>query len=73
MTEPNNDSKTVKAGAKTYFFDLKQTKEDQPYLVITESRFMGEDEDRERSSIVVFSDHAQEFLEATQEMVEKLE
>ena len=71
MTEPN-ESKTVKAGSKTYFFDLKETKEGQPYLVITESRFMGEGKDRERSSVMVFSDHAQDFLEATQEMIEKL-
>jgi len=68
-----SDSKTVKAGGKTYFFDLKETKEGQPYLIITESRFMGEDKDRERASIVVFPDHAPDFLEATQEMVMKLE
>ena len=71
MEEPN-DSKTVKAGSKTYFFDLKETKEGQPFLVITESRFMGEDQDRERASIAVFPDHAQDFLEAAQEMIEKL-
>ena len=70
---PNqNDSQTVKAGSKTYFFDLKTTKEGQPYLVITESRFMGEDKDRERNSITVFPDHAQDFLAAAQEMVKKL-
>ena len=71
MTEPN-DSRTVKAGSKTYFFDLKDTKEGQPYLVITESRFKGEGQDRERACIAVFADHAQEFLEAAQEMIEKL-
>jgi hypothetical protein len=67
-----NVSKTVKAGAKTYFFDLKETKEGKPYLVITESRFVGEGKDHERASIVVFPDHAQNFLEATQEMIKKL-
>ena len=51
----------------------KETKEGQPYLVITESRFMGEGQDRERASIAVFPDHAQDFLEATQEMVRKLD
>ena len=70
---PNqNDSQTVKAGSKTYFFDLKQTKESQPYLVITESRFVGEGKDRERNSITVFPDHAQDFLAAAQEMMKKL-
>jgi hypothetical protein len=67
-----NDSKTIKAGSKTYFFDLKETKEGKPYLVITESQFQGEDQARERTSIAVFPDHAQDFLEATQEMVKKL-
>jgi hypothetical protein len=67
-----NESRTVKAGAKTYFFDLKETKEGQPYLTITESRFKGEGEERERSSILVFSDHAQDFLEAAREMIEKI-
>lgn len=65
------DSQIVKAGANTYFFDLKQTQEDKPYLMITQSRFKGEGQERERASIVVFPDHAQDFLAATQEMVEK--
>lgn len=67
-----NESRTVKAGSKTYFFDLKETKEGQSYLTITESRFMGGGKDRERASIVVFPDHAQDFLEAAQEMISKL-
>jgi hypothetical protein len=66
------ESRTVKAGSKTYFFDLKETKEGQPYLTITESRFKGEGQERERSSIVVFSDHAGDFLEAAREMIEKI-
>ena len=71
MADQNN-SKIVKAGGKTYFFDLKQTKEGKSYLIITESRFLGEDKERERVSIMVFPDHAQDFLAATQEMVMKL-
>ena len=43
-----SDSITVKAGAKTYFLDLKETKQGKQFLVITESRFKGEAEDRER-------------------------
>ncbi|GIK41436.1 MAG: hypothetical protein BroJett011_52690 [Chloroflexota bacterium] len=41
-------------------------------MTITESRFKGEGQDRERVNIAVFPDHAQEFLEATQAMVETL-
>jgi hypothetical protein len=71
MTD-QTESKTVKAGSKTYFFDLKETKEGQPYLTITESRFKGEGQEHQRSSIMVFSDHAQDFLEVAQEMIEKI-
>jgi hypothetical protein len=67
-----NDSQIVKAGSKTYFFDLKETKEGQTYLTITESRYKGESQERERVSIAVFPDYAQEFLAATQAMIEKL-
>ena len=40
--EEQMDSKKVKAGSSTYFFDVKKTKEDKPYLMITQSRFKGE-------------------------------
>ena len=70
----NSDaSKVVKAGGKTYFFDIKKTKEARPYLVITESRFQGEGKNRERVSFTVFPEHARDFLEATQEMIARLE
>ncbi len=67
-----DESQSVKAGGKTYFFDIKRSNDGRPYLVITESRFKGEGKDRERASIVVFPEHAQEFLETLQGMVAKL-
>ena len=73
MTNQQDESTSVKAGSKTYFFDLKETREGKRYLVITESRFQGEGKDHERVSIVVFPEHAQEFLVAIQQMVRKLE
>jgi len=65
-------SNTVKAGAKTYFFDLKKTKDKRPYLTITESNFKGEGEDRERKTLVIFPESAQKFAEAISQMVSKL-
>jgi hypothetical protein len=56
----------------TYFFDLKQAKDDKPYLAITASRFKGENEERDRVTILVFPDHAQDFLAAVEEMVGQL-
>ena len=66
------NSKTLRAGAKTYFFDLKETREGEPYLTITESRFKGEEEERERSTIIVFSEQAEEFAAAVVAMTQKL-
>lgn len=67
-----DESTTVKVGSQTYFFDIKKTKEGKPYLVITESRFKGEGQDRERSSIMVFPEDAKGFLAAAEEMLGKL-
>ena len=67
-----SDSKTVKAGSRTYFFDVKTTKDDKRYLVITESRFIGEGKDRQRSSIMVFPEDASEFADAVREMTGEL-
>jgi len=67
------ESRQVKGGGgKTYFLDIEKTKEGSPYLKITESRFKGEGKQRERSSIIVFSESAEAFLEAVTEMVAKL-
>jgi hypothetical protein len=68
----SESSKTVKSGSKTYFFDIKETKEGKNYLVITESRFKGEGQDRERNSIVVFPEDADNFSAAVSEMTAKL-
>ena len=73
MVERNEESMTIKAGAKTYFFDIKKTKEGKPYLLITESRFKGEGKDRERNSIVVFQENAQEFAKTVSEVAAKLD
>ena len=67
------NSKTLRAGAKTYFFDVKETKEGKPYLAITESSFKGEDEERERRTIIVFSEQAEEFAAAVVAMAQKLQ
>jgi hypothetical protein len=65
-------SKVVKAGSRTYFLDVKQTKEGKPYLVITESRFQGESKTRERVSLTVFPEQAVEFVTSLREVVDNL-
>ena len=52
---------SLKAGATTYFFDIRETKQGAPFLSITESRGKGEGKGFERKTINVFSDQAEEF------------
>ena len=67
-----DNSQTVKAGSITYFFDVKETRQQKPYLLITMSRFTGEGEDRERVSIPLFPEHARAFLKVFLEMAQNL-
>ncbi len=72
MADLNEQSRTLKAGSKTYFFDIKKTKDEKPFLVITESRFKGEGEERERSTIIVFQDNAEDFARTVSEMITRI-
>ena len=55
----NMDGKILKTASKTYFFDIKKTREGKPYLVITESRIKS----KERNSIVIFQENIAAFAE----------
>ena len=47
-----NKTQIIRAGSRTYFLDVCQTKDGKDYLVITESRFMGEGKERERQRVI---------------------
>ena len=66
MKDKNN--RVIRAGSTTYFLDIKQTRDGQPYLLITESRFKGEGIEHERKSIIVFKDKVQEFSRGITEL-----
>ena len=66
------ESITIKAIGRMYFLDLKETKDGNPFLVITESRSQKDSDKRERSSILVFQEDAQEFADAVTSMVAKI-
>ena len=72
MIEQKESSETIKAGSKTYFFDIRKTREGKPYLSITESRLKGENGDRERSTIFIFPEDASKFADIFSKMVEKV-
>jgi hypothetical protein len=67
----DRQSRQIKGGGRTYFLDVKKTREDKPYLRITESR-KGKGDKFERNSINVFPEDADEFAQAVSEMVSSL-
>jgi len=70
MVEQERKSEMLKASSKTYFFDIKETKERKPYLIITESRLKGEGQKPERSSVMIFQENVQEFAAIVTKMAE---
>jgi len=53
----------IKAGKRTYFFDIKETVHGKNYLTITESK-KKDDGSFERHNIMVFPDDLEKFSEA---------
>lgn len=72
VVERNDKGEMLKAAGKTYFFDIRETREGKPYLVITESRLRGEGEKPERSSVLVFQENLQEFADLVTKMATRI-
>lgn len=64
-------SKRVKAGKRTYFFDVKSTRANDYYLTITESkkRFKEDGFVYEKHKIFLYKEDFNKFLEALQETI----
>ena len=63
-------TKRVRAGKRTYFFDVKATKSEQDfYITITESKRVGEDE-YEKHKIFLYKEYFDKFKDALAESVE---
>lgn len=77
MRERNDDifTKVIKAGKRTYFFDIKSTKGNDLYLTITESKKTVEDgkESYQKHKIFLYKEDFQKFREGFDETIEKLE
>jgi len=67
-------SKVVKAGRRTYFFDIKSTKGNDLYLTITESKKTTEDgfEKFEKHKIFLYKEDFEKFEEALNETLLKI-
>ncbi|MBI3290516.1 DUF3276 family protein [Candidatus Microgenomates bacterium] len=62
-------SSMVRAGKRTFFFDVKLTSDRKKFLKITESTFQGEGKERKYSSFFIFGDHAQDFQDKLNESI----
>jgi hypothetical protein len=65
-------SKRVKAGKRTYFFDVKSTKSNDYYLTITESkrRLQGDTFVFEKHKIFLYKEDFGKFIDALQNAVD---
>jgi hypothetical protein len=66
-------SKSVRAGKRTYFFDVKATKKNDFYLTITESKKHFESDGRfnfEKHKLFLYKEDFEKFVEGLNEVVE---
>lgn len=64
-------SKRIKAGKRTYFFDVRATRSNDYYLTVTESRRFQKDGEFvfEKSKLFIYKEDFDKVLEALQETV----
>lgn len=65
-------SKAVRAGKRTYFFDVKETKGSEYYLTITESKKVTDDEGRfffEKHKIFLYREDFEKFMDGVNETI----
>lgn len=66
-------SKAVRAGKRTYFFDVKATRKNDYYLTLTESKKRFEEDGRfhfEKHKIFLYKEDFEKFAEGLQEAIE---
>ncbi|UBM60246.1 PUR family DNA/RNA-binding protein [Marinilongibacter aquaticus] len=67
-------SKRVRAGKRTYFFDVRTTRSNDYYMTVTESRRQQRDGDfvYEKSKLFIYKEDFNKFVEALQETVDHI-
>jgi hypothetical protein len=67
-------SKAIKAGKRTYFFDIKTTKGNELYLTLTESKKVIEDgrEYFQKHKIFLYKEDFAKFKEGLDEVMDKM-
>ncbi|MDD4192151.1 MAG: DUF3276 family protein [Mangrovibacterium sp.] len=69
-------SKAVRAGKRTYFFDVKATRNDEYYLTITESKKRYEQDGKfhfEKHKIFLYKEDFEKFIDGINEVVDYIE
>lgn len=79
MSEGNNQddifSKAVRAGKRTYFFDVKTTRGNDLYLTITESKRKYQDDGNftyEKHKLFLYKEDFEKFADGLTETVDKI-
>jgi hypothetical protein len=68
-------SKSVRAGKRTYFFDVKSTKGNDFYLTITESKKRFSDDGKfhyEKHKLFLYKEDFEKFTDGLEEAIEKI-
>jgi hypothetical protein len=78
MTNEQNEiySKIVRAGKRTYFFDIKSTKGNDLYITLTESKktFGNEGEENyQKHKIFLYKEDFEKFREGLDDVLNKIE
>jgi hypothetical protein len=69
-------SKSIRAGKRTYFFDVKSTRNDEYYLTITESKRRFEDDGNpvfEKHKIFLYREDFEKFMDSLKEIFDFIE
>ncbi|MDH4127230.1 MAG: PUR family DNA/RNA-binding protein, partial [Spirochaetota bacterium] len=54
-------SSRVRAGSRTYYFDIKKNTKEDNYLVISESKRVKDESEKQRHRIMVFEEDIEKF------------
>ena len=67
-------SKVVRAGKRTYFFDIKSTKGNELYITLTESkkRIIDGQESYQKHKLFLYKEDFQKFEDAFKETIQKI-
>ena len=79
MTNDQNNeiySKAVRAGKRTYFFDVKSTKSNDLYITVTESKKVTSEDGYEyyqKHKIFLYKEDFEKFKEGLEEVLQKID